>query len=281
MIILKRLARFVLDLLVRATEKTALGERFQDRVVTRAMMKTSPVRHGDLALEFAVPSRLSRWRVATFSTKEPETLEWIDAIPKESVVWDIGANIGLYSVYAAKQRHCKVLAFEPSVFNLELLARNISLNHVADRICIVPLALTKRMGPNQMHISTTDWGGALSTFGNNLGWDGQPIREVFAFQTIGLSISDCVDALQFPMPDFIKMDVDGIEHIILEGGSRILSNVRGILIEVNDDFREQAEQCEYYLRNAGLVLKEKRQLAMSVKSASPHANTFNQIWTRR
>ena len=147
MIILKRLARFVLDLLVRATEKTALGERFQDRMVTRAMMKTSSVRHGDLALEFAVPSRLSRWRVATFSTKEPETLEWIDAIPKESVVWDIGANIGLYSVYAAKQRHCKVLAFEPSVFNLELLARNISLNDVADRICIVPLALNKIMGP--------------------------------------------------------------------------------------------------------------------------------------
>jgi len=73
-----------------------------------------------------------------FATKEPETLEWIDRIPEKSVLWDIGANVGLYSCYAAKARGCRVFAFEPSVFNLEILARNIFLNQLTDQITIVP-----------------------------------------------------------------------------------------------------------------------------------------------
>ena len=44
----------------------------------------------------------------SFSKKEPDTLAWIDLIPEGSLIWDIGANVGLYSVYAAKARNCKV-----------------------------------------------------------------------------------------------------------------------------------------------------------------------------
>jgi FkbM family methyltransferase len=54
-------------------------------------------------------------------------------MPRGSVLWDIGANVGLYSCYAVKARDCRVFAFEPSVFNLELLARNIFLNGIADQ----------------------------------------------------------------------------------------------------------------------------------------------------
>ena len=57
-------------------------------------------------------------RIKTYATKEPETLQWIDEFEKGSVLWDIGANIGLYSLYAAKSRQCRVIAFEPSVFCL-------------------------------------------------------------------------------------------------------------------------------------------------------------------
>jgi len=52
--------------------------------------------------------------------KEPDTLMWIDKIPEHSVFWDVGANVGLYSCYAAKARNCIVFAFEPSVFNLRV-----------------------------------------------------------------------------------------------------------------------------------------------------------------
>ncbi|EMN13016.1 methyltransferase FkbM domain protein [Leptospira borgpetersenii str. Brem 307] len=73
---------------------------------------------------FTAPNYLNRFRAMTFSIKEPDTLEWIDQIAENAVFWDIGANVGLYSIYAAKQKNAKVFSFEPSVFNLELLARN-------------------------------------------------------------------------------------------------------------------------------------------------------------
>ena len=79
-----------------------------------AMSRSRAVRHHGTQLTFAVPNRLNRFRIDTFSTKEPETLDWIDAIQEGSVLWDIGANVGLYSCYAAKARRCRVVAFEPS-----------------------------------------------------------------------------------------------------------------------------------------------------------------------
>jgi hypothetical protein len=68
-----------------------------------------------LRLKILTPNSLCEWRAKTFSTKEPETLEWIDSIQKDSILWDVRANIGLYSIYAAKRQNCSVWAFEPSV----------------------------------------------------------------------------------------------------------------------------------------------------------------------
>src|SRR5437660_7162357 len=102
---------------------TRIGRVVFEQIIDTAMPRTLAVSHGAAKLSFSVPNTLNWFRSATFSTKEPETLTWIDAIPQRSVLWDVGANIGLYSCYAAKVRDCRVFAFEPSVFNLELLAR--------------------------------------------------------------------------------------------------------------------------------------------------------------
>ena len=127
------------------------------------MSRVKEVSNDGLILKFAVPNALCRYWAKTFSTKEPETLEWIDKIPKEKVLWDIGTNIGLYSIYAAK-KGLYVYSFEPSVFNLELLARNIFLNQVVDKITIIPLPLTGQLVESNLKMTTTEWGGALSTF---------------------------------------------------------------------------------------------------------------------
>ena len=257
---------------------TRVGRLLEEQMIHDVMNQTAEVRHNGLTLNFAVPNALNRFRAATFSTKEPETLEWIDRIPEGSVLWDIGANVGLYSVYAAKQRKCRVYAFEPSVFNLELLARNVHLNGLSDRVCIVPIALSDARGSNKLNMSTTEWGGALSTFGQSFGWDGNAMKTVFVFQTLGLPMTDAVSVLGLPQPDYIKMDVDGIEHFILKHGGAVLEKAQGILVEINDDFRAQAEESEMALRAAGLTLKEKRHSAMFDDSA--FQNSFNQIWTR-
>jgi hypothetical protein len=123
-------------------------------------------------------------------------------------------------------------------------------------------------------------GGALSTFGKEFGFDGEPIKQTFEFSTLGITMDEAVTLLKIPTPDFIKMDVDGLEHFILKGGFNVLKNTKGVLIEVNDDFYEQSKSCHELLTNAGLSLKEKRHSEIIASSTSGFANSYNQIWVR-
>ena len=79
-------------------------------------------------LKFDCDSPVETWRVTTLFTKEPGTIAWLDKEVKEGdVLFDIGANIGLYSVYAAS-KGAKVYAFEPHIINAAKLLLNTSLN---------------------------------------------------------------------------------------------------------------------------------------------------------
>ena len=146
--------------------KTSIGRYFYSQMVNSAMGRTQKVEHQGASLMFSIPNELNKFRVDTFSVKEPETLEWIDCIPRGSVVWDIGANVGLYTCYAAKARDCRVFAFEPSVFNLELLARNIFLNGVTDHATIVPLPLSDELAFSKLNMTMWDKGRPLRMPGN-------------------------------------------------------------------------------------------------------------------
>jgi len=74
------------------------------------------------------------------------------------------------------------------------------------------------------------------------------------------------------------MDVDGIEHLIMKGGKGVLSKVDSVLVEINDDFAEQAENCAALLTAAGLRLDSKKHAeGMELTSMK---NSYNQIWSR-
>ena len=279
---LKTLIKQAIAKFVQFASGTKAGSYFVEQVLVSAMGKTRLIRHQTTDFLFAVPNYLNRYRADSFSTKEPETLEWIDTIPRGSVIWDIGANIGLYSCYAAKARKCQVFAFEPSVFNLELLARNIFLNKLTKKVVIVPLPLCDVLSFSTLNMTSMEWGGALSTFGNDYGWDGKKIQQVFEFQTVGITMDGANQDLHTPLPSHIKIDVDGIEHLVLKGGTAVLRTVKSILIEVNDDFHEQVDQCQRLLLEAGLVLKEKRHSKMYDSADSfGRGQVWNQIWVRK
>jgi hypothetical protein len=63
---------------------------------------------GDIKL--FTPGEIPLWRANTLLTKEPDTIEWINSFEKEDVFWDIGANNGNYSLYAAI-KGIQVMAF--------------------------------------------------------------------------------------------------------------------------------------------------------------------------
>lgn len=278
---MKGAIKAVLTAVVGAIGGTRAGGRLFEQVLHSAMKRTQSVRYRDAEMLFTVPNALNRFRVETFATKEPETLEWIDGIPDGAVVWDVGANIGLYSCHAAKAKGCRVFAFEPSVFNLELLARNVFLNRLSKSVTIVPLPLCEGLSQSTLNMTSTEWGGALSTFGQNYGWDGKAMSQVFEFATVGLSADEAVERLGITAPDYIKLDVDGIEHLVLRGARAVLGSVRGVIIEVNDGFLEQADECRELLTRAGLTLKDKRRSATFESSDSfGGGKVWNQIWER-
>ena len=193
-------------ILFKLTKKKYLGYLY-DQIRKNSYTK---VKINNKMINFFTPNEIIQYRIETYFSKEPETLEWIGKIPSGLNLWDIGANVGLYSIYAAK-KGIRVYAFEPSVFNLEVLARNIFLNGVVDKITIIPLPLSDKLVENNLKMTTTEWGGALSTFERGFGHDGETIKEVFEFPTLGISMIDAVERLKIRQPDYIKMDVDGIE----------------------------------------------------------------------
>lgn len=80
-------------------------------------------------LKFYCPTFTEMWRAETIGTKEPETIKWINEFSPNSNLWDFGANVGTYTIYAAKKGHF-VVAIEPSTRECEILKRNIELNGV-------------------------------------------------------------------------------------------------------------------------------------------------------
>ena len=150
------------------TNRTRIGPYLDGLVIKFAMERVVRILCKDILLIFAAPNALSKWRYDSFSSKEPETLERIDTMSLGSVLWDIGANVGLYSIYATKKLKCRVWAFEPSVFNLELLTRNIYLNDLSNNFYIIPFALSDKLRSSLMKMTSTEWG-ALSTFGETYG----------------------------------------------------------------------------------------------------------------
>ncbi len=215
-------------------------------------------------INFFIPNQLVEWRVDTFHTKEPETLDWIDTFDKSGdfIFWDIGANIGLYSIYnSLKHKKSQTISFEPSTSNLRVLSRNISINNLFDRIKIFTAPLTK--GGNKFLIMKEgefQEGGALNSFGENFDFEGKKFSSKMNYQIYGTNINYLIDNKILDIPDYIKIDVDGIEHLILEGGNKYLSNkkIKSLSIEINENFTEQHEKViEIMKKNDFKILHKK------------------------
>lgn len=262
-----------------------LAAESNDLTYQRLQSLTSVVTYirqdNSLTLSLRVPNEVCRYRAETFETKEPETLRWIDQFGGEGAFYDIGANVGLYSLYYAQTKPGRVYAFEPSALNLRLLSLNISDNHLASRIVIVPNPLTETSEIASFRLSMLDEGGSMSTFGQDFGHDGSPIKSVLEYDTIAMSLDFMLTSgLLSEPPSLIKIDVDGIEHLILRGAQTVLASqsLRSILIEVNEDFRELCQEVCRILEAAGFRMMEREHSGMFEHGA--FSRTFNQVWVR-
>ena len=179
-----------------------------------------------------------RWRMETFFTEEPETIRWLDSLTANDVLWDVGANVGLYGIYAALQAGCRVIAFEPEAQNFALLSENILLNGVQERIIATNTPLTRATGFGILHVRILTKGGAYNQFATGSGVEhtcelkDKPaaIKQL----QMGFAIDDLLARHGFPFPSHIKIDVDGNEPDIVAGATATLGDPRlkSVLIEI-------------------------------------------------
>ena len=235
-------------------------------------------------VKFFTPNYYTSLRVNTFYSKEPETLKWIDNFneDKNIIFWDIGANIGLYSIYAAlKFPKLKVIAFEPSLNNLPVLSRNIYINKLLDRISISQFPLSNEENKFlTFRENNFIEGGGLNAFGVKFDYENKSFEGKNNYKIFGSSINNILDNNILEIPDYIKIDVDGIEHMILEGGNKYLSNkkIKQIIVELNESFKEQLDRCDKILKNNNFRFVKKDSADFDNKELYP--TTFNYIYKK-
>ena len=218
----------------------------------------------------------------TFLTKEPDTIEWIQSFDDNMIFWDVGANIGIYSCFAAKEKRAKTYAFEPSMFNLKILSQNIFHNNLSKDVVIIPISLNEVSKIDDFNMSNTIAGGALSSFSHRISEDGKTFQPVFTYKTLGMSGNDLVQKLKIDKPNYIKIDVDGIEHLILEGGLKFLKKdeIRSLSIEINENFVEQCEKVLSIMKETDFLLKSKKHAEEFDKSIK-FSKVYNYLFEKK
>jgi len=146
---------------------------------------------------------------------EPKTTKYVEEHLKEGQTFvDVGANVGYYTILAAKLG-AKVIAFEPSVNNRELLNKNIKNNNC--KVKVFSQALSNTSGNTILYTNTTPGQYSLMGSGN-----GEKVEMV------------TYDSLHLPVPDMIKLDVEGSERSVLEGMQSVLTTDKPITIIIED-----------------------------------------------
>jgi FkbM family methyltransferase len=196
--------------------------------------------HNGVQMSFATPSMLTYWRVQSLREKEPCTLEWIDTFERDEVLVDCGANVGMYTVWAAATRGARVYAFEPEAQNYALLNRNIMLNKLADRVTAFCLGLSDTSGLSVLHMNDLRLGGSCHSVGEEVNFALQPMRAVFHQGCVVARLDQLVAEGTIPQPAHIKIDVDGFEHKVIDGAAKTLEDgrLKSLLIETNQNLPE-------------------------------------------
>jgi len=177
-----------------------------------------------------------------FNQMEAEqTSAMMEAIRPGGTFFDIGANVGFYSILASRLvgSKGKIAAFEPLVRNLSYLQRHVELNH-ADNVRVLPFALSSE---NTILSFST---GPNSAMGH-LDKDG---RGEVLVPTV--TLDEIAERLGM-MPDVMKMDVEGAEMDVFRGATRVLSEARPVIF-LSTHSPELRTECLAFLGGLGYTV---------------------------
>ena len=197
-----------------------------------------------------VANSLEEYRCETFFTKEPETVEWIKSFFRDGdVFYDVGANIGIYSLYAALlYPKSFVYSFEPYYKNYLRLLDNIGLNNQTKNIVPLYMALSNSTGIEDLYVKDQRISSSGHQIGQNIDEHGERFDVLERYPILVYSLDHLISDFKLPVPNHIKIDVDGAEEEIVLGMKKILSQplLTSVLIEVNIGATQEPELLDLF-----------------------------------
>lgn len=221
---------------------------------------------------FDVRSQAARKKAESHCRRESELLsDLIDTLEPDDVFWDVGANIGVFSCFAAQKLiDGSVIAFEPFPPNVQQLEKNLSHNENDTEILVKNIALSDSTGDIEFTSPETQ-NGLTSKSAIN------PNGETITVETY--PADELVQGSPIAPPDIVKIDVEGVEPLVLQGMTNILRNhCRVLYCEIHpkesnaehtiDEFGETVESLISLITDQGftIVHKERRHNEVQIKA---------------
>jgi FkbM family methyltransferase len=250
------------------------GREMGSRIAGHASQLVAPIVNVETprgVMRFWCPSSTSAKYAINFMRYEPDTRAWIEGhVSSGEHMWDIGANIGAYTLYASLLSGVTVTAFEPVAGTYAALVRNISLNPTAKETVALSLALSDANALAPFYLRNTEVGGAMHALGAPETFDGR-FEAASVQHVVAMRGDELVQRFGARSPDHVKLDVDGHELRVLKGMSGVLGTVRTLWIEMEDAAEASGENAriENYLSGFGFSVERtgRNRLFVNTKQA--------------
>jgi FkbM family methyltransferase len=193
-----------------------------------------PAEFGKVPILVSPDSALSYWKRDIASVDRHLLAMARELVKPGMVVWDIGANVGLFS-FAAASLGAQVLAVEGDTWLVNLLQRSVAINHLP--VTVLPAAVAEVCGIGRLQLSQA--GRASNSLGE-AGGNGQAVVTI----TLDWILR------HFPAPQLVKIDIEGMEYAALQGAARTLALKPKVLCEVTQHYEEIGQ----LLTSAGYVM---------------------------
>jgi len=203
-------------------------------------------------------------RIKSYINDEPQTLKWIESFEKDSIFYDVGSNIGGYSLIASLNSNVKTIySFEPNLDNFYSQIITCRNNNIKN---IYPFNLAVNnnnifdffkydSGFNPKVLSNYKkkpvYKGSKGTFGEELKDQmmksnySNPFKRGITWETgiIGISLDSLIYEFNMPIPNYLKIDVDGNDLLVLKGAKKLLNenNLKEVYVEIDNEIYPNEE----------------------------------------
>lgn len=189
----------------------------------------------NLPFKMLIETPTEQYRADTWDIKEPETVEWIKTFQNGDIFYDIGANVGIYSLLGISLHPQLIVhAMEPDRLNFPRLHQNALLNGF-DNLNCHNIALSNYSGIDRFYVKKAETGASGGQVGHSKDEAGNKFTPRESYTVLVCSFYDFLKRFHAEEPDHIKIDVDGQEENIIKAicDTTTKKPIKSLLVEVN------------------------------------------------